>query len=624
MHQLADKKVPRADTHPTPRSPTPQNTPDNPEPALGQEAGAEYRAAYGQELAWLLKVPDLQPAVAALLAARIAASSLLQRHHYPPFARTVFQRLLALDPPRSGFQTIARDLGLPDGACWFSGADVAQLRNAWPLCLGLGRLLASGGDDRLDINPMTGVNRYGCSPHPRPDVVSFGSCTASSISHGAFSAAEATRRAMVIAALQGSCASALRSVCHDIEHRILSAFQSADLASAVLTASGTDAALIVTGLLASEHPRSCVTSILFSPSETGSGVPLAVQGCHFASAAPSGQAVDKGEPVSGGNHQTALVTVELRDAGGHPLPDEAIVQACDKAISSAVLKGRVVLHAIDSSKTGLTAPTRRSLLDFARKYAGRLDIVIDACQARVEPALIRAYLDHGFPVLVTGSKFFGAPGFCGAILFPRDRLARIRSLSRFPAGFADYTGADEPFGSRHCPGLLLRWTAALYEMERFARVPDGEIARRLDVLGAAIRVALGTDERLSVAQAPRPDGESWSSKRSVYTFMVKGENGLLAPEALRRLYRDLQEDLSAGPLGSADPVLAAARCQIGQPVQLGHPNLGGLRIAISASQITDHVEQTRHLACVIKKLRLLLDASAQQEVAGPLKAGAVA
>ena len=45
----------------------------------------------------------------------------------------------------------------------------------------LERLLASGGDTRLEIEPNTGRNRYACLPRPST-AVPFGSCTSSSIS----------------------------------------------------------------------------------------------------------------------------------------------------------------------------------------------------------------------------------------------------------------------------------------------------------------------------------------------------------------------------------------------------------------------------------------------------------
>lgn len=38
-------------------------------------------------------------------------------------------------------------------------------------------IIATGGDDRLVINPATGVNKYYCKPDYMPDVLFRGSCT---------------------------------------------------------------------------------------------------------------------------------------------------------------------------------------------------------------------------------------------------------------------------------------------------------------------------------------------------------------------------------------------------------------------------------------------------------------
>ena len=55
-------------------------------------------------------------------------------------------------------------------------------------------LLVSGGDARLALDPLTGLNPYGCSPTPRPEAIDFASSTASSISMHAYLRAERTRQ----------------------------------------------------------------------------------------------------------------------------------------------------------------------------------------------------------------------------------------------------------------------------------------------------------------------------------------------------------------------------------------------------------------------------------------------
>jgi hypothetical protein len=406
---------------------------------------------------------------------------------------------------------------------------------------------------------------------------------------------------LAAASLATSPATALAEASDAIGESLLRYFDVHDLAEAVLAASGTDAALVVTSLLAAENPGETLTSILVSHSETGSGVPNAVQGRHFASCAPTGRIVGKGEPIDGLASEPSLVTVALRDENGVPRPAAEVDGEFEAAIRRGVCAGRVVLHAIDGSKTGLTAPSRASLRRLSQTYGPKLDIVIDACQARIEPSLVRSYLRQGFPVLVTGSKFFSAPGFCGAVLFPRLRLERITHSRRLPAGLAAYARLQGGFGSRRCPGLVLRWTAALHEMRIFRQLPDDLVGTTLDRFDSMISAQVAEKRQLWLIDAPRPVGGGWSDRRSVFTFAVMGEAGRLDVARLRQIYQLLGED------GSHCVEGGALRCQLGQPVEIGR-RFGGLRIAFSSAQVVAATDHREVLGLVLDKLRRLVDA----------------
>ncbi len=104
-------------------------------------------------------------------------------------------------------------------------------------------LLVSGGDGRLQVDPASGLNAYGCSPRPRPEAVAFASCTASSISGPAYDAVERLRQELIAAALLGDLDSLCSGEVERVKKALLGACGAADLegAEAILTASGTDA-----------------------------------------------------------------------------------------------------------------------------------------------------------------------------------------------------------------------------------------------------------------------------------------------------------------------------------------------------------------------------------------------
>jgi hypothetical protein len=579
---------------------------------LAGRAGALVLLRFGLELAALRAIPGLPDASATLLAGRAAGMFL---GVLPKSARDA-----ALEDP--AVPLLARlSGGLPPiaqlAACWRmlaeattsaeSAPDLAVLRmvdRLWHLAAPAEALLVAGGDDRLTLSASTGLNRYLCAPYPMPGVIAFGSCTASIISEAAFAAAEDVRQDLIAASCIAPPETVLARASDQIVAELLVHLDVADIAEAVLAASGTDATLLLTGLLAAERPRETITTVLMSPSETGSGVPEAVQGRHFAPCTASGQVVEKGGAVDGFPPGLSLVSVALRDGGGLPRAPEDIAAECEARIEQALAspRSRVVLHAIDGSKTGLTAPGLLALDLLAERFGSRLDIVVDACQLRIEPALVRRYLERGWPVLITGSKFFGAPGFCGAVLFPRARLRMIAGGGGLPDGLEAYASLSDGTVSRRCPGLLLRWAAALAHMRPFADLSPADIRAAIDTAGAQIRAAMMREKRLRLVPAPRPEGLGWSDRPSVLTFTAEGPAGPLSAERLRPIYQDLARDMSGEMAGDN----AALACLIGQPVQVT-PHIGGLRLALSAEQIVAREDLRPRLAVVFGKLTAVLD-----------------
>lgn len=88
-----------------------------------------------------------------------------------------------------------------------------------------------------------------------------------------------------------------------------------------------------------------------------------------------------------------------------------------RAVETSLAQGRrVLLQIMDSSKLGRRAPSEACLDEIARRWPRKVQIVVDACQARLGRRRLRPYLDRGYMVLTTGSKFFGDPTFSGALL----------------------------------------------------------------------------------------------------------------------------------------------------------------------------------------------------------------
>src|SRR5436305_2774605 len=112
-------------------------------------------------------------------------------------------------PPRRGVAFWRGGMTMLHGGVRFQGSEAVAFagrsRSATSMAelfAPLDRILATGGDPRLTINPKSGLNEYGCQPLPCPETLSFSSSTATSISERAYERAEAAREALMRSAIE--------------------------------------------------------------------------------------------------------------------------------------------------------------------------------------------------------------------------------------------------------------------------------------------------------------------------------------------------------------------------------------------------------------------------------------
>jgi len=520
-------------------------------------------------------------------------------------------------------------------------AAAAAVARGWEPAEAAESLLARGGDERLSLDPATGLNRYGCAPHPRSGVIAFTSCTASSTSAAGLAEAEAARRDLLENALHMGHRAALDTGFKDAASRILDHYDARGLAAALIVPSGTDAALLATAIVVARLQRRAellpdpgerpgaptITSLLVDPAETGSGVPAAARGRHFAHAAATGEAVAKGEPVAGCPARIGIETVALREPSGAARSLHHIHDAFERALERCCADGHAILHRADCSKTGLSVPGAEACLRWSERFGDRLTIIVDASQARLDAAEVRRSLDAGWPVILTGSKFFGGPGFCGALLLPTTQASAITAATPLMPGLHAYAAGlpADPARAEWHAGLLLRWIVSLREMDAFRCCDATKVEARLREHGLRIAAHIRADPRLSLVPAggSAPDGVA---SRSIFPFTVRAPHTtrLMRPDELALVHLWLNRDLgeavpSAGtpwPDGATGGTararwkhIAASHCQIGQPVWLGHgPDgpFGGLRLALSAAHLVED-DDGAALSLVFAKLGLVLD-----------------
>jgi hypothetical protein len=460
-------------------------------------------------------------------------------------------------------------------------------------------LLVAGGDPRLALDCPGGCNGYGCGPMPAPQLLCFSSSTASPISERAYVRAEQARERLMHAAIGLGLDEALDRRTEEMRQDLRTHLQLPADVEIVFSPSGTDSQLHALALMRALLGER-LTTIVVASDQTGSGTPATARGHHFSSRTAGGMSVRKDMPIAGLAGDS--IVLRLRD-DTEIAPRADYAQTVLDAVKAVVARGHAaMLQIMDSSKLGWRAPDQDCLDTIARRWPGRVQIVVDACQMRLGRRRLRGYLDRGAMVLITGSKFYGGPAFSGALLVPGMLSRALQRCGTIADGLFDYVGrSDWPMGwtalrarsmARSNLGQWLRWEAALAEIAAYYQVPNGFRAFALRELGQAIEGRLIQSPALRPVMIRRGDvaDEEFASP-TIFPFALQHHGESLAADDCQQVYRALRRDMS-GMVGRdvRDRAIAAQCCLIGQPVRIERPEAAPtavLRLCIGARQVTE-------------------------------------
>ena len=459
------------------------------------------------------------------------------------------------------------------------------------------QLLTQGGDERLLPVAPGRLNKYGCTPVPDVGLAAFGSSTATSISPLGFAAADRLRSELLAEAGAVDAELLYRRECDRVRATLKTLCGVDDIAGLdiALAASGTDLHLIAAEWASGGSAKAPLV-IMMDACETGSGVAAALAGRHFGEASPQGAVLVAGAPVDQRN-APEVVQIAIRDDAGAPRALADVHAEIESRVVRAVAADRrVLLIALDVSKTGLLVPAPAWVAGLRKRWPRYLDVVVDACQFRLSPASLRRYLDSGCLVAMTGSKFLTGPTFCGALFIPPTMTARLRdrplpqalsaysARAEWPQGWAAATHLDDATNF----GLLLRWQAALAELRAFSEVPAARSRDFVETFAAAVRARVEAEPALRplqvhALQRGTDDEASWDAVPTIFPFVLHrlaadGARVSLTRAETLDIYRLLPDDV-AGP-----------RCQLGQPVACGSRDgvpVSALRLCLSARLIVE-------------------------------------
>lgn len=522
----------------------------------------------------------------------------------------------------------------------------------------LSDFLCAGGDNRLILDKH-GLNKYQTPSCARPHDIHRSSCTSNCITDYSFRVGQKIVEDLLADTVNkggDSDEHVYRRLLSSVRERIRSVWDLPSDVSITLMPSGTDAEylplLIALGrVIPQKYWGEGVLSVVCAAGEVGSGTNLAATGRHFSDICPRrGMSVKNGKMVFDlppNFPEPECAEILLRDKGGVVRPqqelDLEVIHTVEAALGDQGFKC-VVVHMVTGSKTGHLVPSMETLSLLCTRFGSKVLPVVDACQGRMLDGAMSSLLKQNFPVLTTGSKFYGGPPFSGAVLFPRtlteelNRMEVNQIIGDLHAYVDDFLLTDDlpnlgdalrqKGATRPNYGALLRWGVALNEIELYHGISESTRRNITQQWVSAVQeVVRSFDTPLLMSVDDERHGEdNGNSPRNVVGMMScntiinlvckveVGELVRLDLPPLRRLHALMARDLTPAiekicetmTLTDEERKVLAQKCYTGQPVALqsGRQALTFIRIAASAPLIIRIFEEAKKFgkACNSGKL----------------------
>jgi len=485
-------------------------------------------------------------------------------------------------------------------------------------------LLTAGGDDRSMLKLNTGANKYHCKPKPIESGQIFrGSCTCNVPTDRGYQAAQKLHERLLE---KGASDNLLNDVFENQRHRIAKALELPEGVEVVICPSGSDAEYVPIAIArAIQAEPSKILNIVTQLKEIGAGSAPASGGEYFSTHAPlMGKIPDGVTGLEGFEDEYVTeISIPARERDGSVV--DASKTATELANKAKADGQYPITHGVFGGKTGMMDGKMPGSENAGETSMG----VVDACQGRFALEELHSWLEQDSVVLFTGSKFYQAPPFCGAILIPKRIAEKLKNgPPPTPSTMYGKSGLGGFVTDKELPecmeswksslindnervtsptnnvGLALRWEAGLAGMEALSSVPDVERVKAVEEWATTVSNMVQNESQL----------DPWCVERSIVSIRLKkGEEGWLSMKELREVYRYMSMDLS-----NADSLPDTATkeereslskiCFVGQPVDVSETH-AILRIALGAESLASYVQDKDQTLqedeCAVKKLAAL-------------------
>lgn len=479
--------------------------------------------------------------------------------------------------------------------------------------------LTQGSDDRSLIMPATGKNKYHIQPLPiSANAIFRGSCTCNAPTRSGYAAAQ---KIYDYISSRPNRSKALAAVFQLQRERIANYLELPPGTQVALCPSGSDAEYLPIAIArAINQNRNKIVNVVTQKREIGAGSSVAAGGEYFSTHTPLfGRLQEDSNERLDGFDNIVEVSVLAREEDGTVVDASAV--ATEVARKAEMGGAYPIIHGVFGGKTGLRDEMMPPSRDSGRSSMG----VVDACQGRFSIEELHSWLEQDSIVLFTGSKFYQAPPFCGAVIIPKRIADQLRkSPPPFPLSMLGDNGLGGFVTDKELPdcmeswkpwlkraekidcdnvGLALRWEAGLAGMEAIANTPDVQRTSAIDQWAGSV---------FKIVQA-QPELDTYCIERSILSIRLRRNNGngWFNMKELREVYRYVSIDLSnAAPFGASkeEKAILSLCCYIGQPVDVA-TSFAILRIALGSESLASYLHNpSRTLKddeAVVKKLAIV-------------------
>ena len=433
-------------------------------------------------------------------------------------------------------------------------------------------LIEAGCDERLFLNAKTGLNKYHLDPMLYTGSHYRGSCTCGSLTPFtwpiAVKAAERVRQ---------SGSREFNQWAEEQRNRLKALIGGEVAFDVFFGPSGSD--LLYLPLLfraiIDERP---LLNVVSCPEELGSGSNLAAEGRYHGEYGAFGDHLEKGASLSK-RLKPDVIRLGARTDDGN------IRSRCDD-IREALLaypSHNAIVNLVYGSKSGIEDDL--AIIDPAQDVLWTVDL----CQFRADPGLIQGLLAKGAMVLITGSKFYNAPPFCGALLVPEKWTSRLegRDVSLFSALsnlFArddipvKFNAVQQTLTQESNPSSRLRWDCALAEMEAYSRLSRDRANEVIQQWNRTVLARLDSSKNFELM----PDQQE--TNPSIVSFRVVRDGTFFSHEELQALFARFVRKAFIGAYGFK-------RVFIGQPVRYGDRSF--IRFALGSWAVRQQVAKVK-------------------------------